>query len=391
MGRDRRLLIRNGVLALPAGPMRADLLCEGHRIVAIGRELHSEGAIEFDATELTAGPGFVDIHVHGGGGQSFFIGDPGQVIAYAEWAPRNGVTSFLISTIGDDDLRTIEMLQMLAPTVGTPDHAEPLGFHLEGPFISPARKGAFHDEHLRIPASSEYDRYQEAAGGLIRQVTLAPELAGGLGLATVIALSGAVSAMGHTDATAEQARRSFECGISHVTHLFNAMRPIHHREGGAAVASLLDGNVTCELICDGAHLSADTIRLAYRILGPNRTVVVTDNLSIAGTEMRTGSFNTDPIKVRGAAAIRKDGTLVGSVATMDRHFRNAVAFLEIDLPTAFRLCSTNPARVAGVSHRKGALAHGMDADIVLVDASLEVAATICRGQVAYLRDPIRFH
>src|ERR1035437_2551599 len=134
MGTDRRLLIRNGVLALPAGPKRADLLCEGHRIVAIGRELHSEGAIEFDATELPAGPGFVDIHVHGGGGQSFFIGDPGQVIAYAEWAPRNGVTSFLISTIGDDDLRTIEMLQMLAPTVGTPDHAEPLGFHLEGPF-----------------------------------------------------------------------------------------------------------------------------------------------------------------------------------------------------------------------------------------------------------------
>ncbi len=389
MGTDRRLLIRNGVLALPAGPMRADLLCEGPRIVAIGRELRSEGAAELDAAALTVGPGFVDVHVHGGGGQSFFMSDPGQVTAYAEWAPRNGVTAFLVSTVGDDDLRTIEMLQMLALAMGQANHAEPLGFHLEGPFISAARKGAFPEELLRTPASPEYDRYQEAAGGLIRQVTLAPELPGGLGLATNIALSGAVAAMGHTDATAEQARRGFECGISHVTHLFNAMRPVHHREGGAAVAALLEGTVTCELICDGAHLSPDTIRLAYRVLGPNRAVVVTDNLSIAGTKLKAGSFNTAPIRVRGATAVRRDGTIVGSVATMDRHFRNVVAFLDIDLPTAFRICSTNPARVAGVSDRKGVLAHGMDADIVLVDASLEVAATICRGQLAYLRDPFR--
>lgn len=389
MGMDRRLLIRNGVLALPAGPMRADLLCEGHRIVAIGRELHSDGAAELDAAELTVGPGFVDVHVHGGGGQSFFMSDPGQVTAYAEWAPRNGVTSFLVSTVGDDDSRTIEMLQGLALAFGDGSHAQPLGFHLEGPFISPARKGAFPEEFLRIPASIEFERYQEAAGGLIRQVTLAPELPGGLGLATGIALSGAVSAMGHTDATAEQARRGFDCGVSHVTHLFNAMRPVHHREGGAAIAALLDGNVTCELICDGAHLSADAVRLAYRALGPNRTVIVTDNLSIAGTTMKTGSFNTSPIKVRGATAVRPDGTIVGSVATMDQHFRNAVAFLDIDLPTAFRICSTNPARVGGASDRKGMLSHGMDADIVLLDASLEVAATVCRGQLAYLRDPVR--
>lgn len=391
MGMDRRLLIRNGVLALPAGPMRADLLCEGHRIVAIGRDLRSDGAAELDAAELTMGPGFVDIHVHGGGGQSFFMSDPGQVTAYAEWAPQNGVTSFLVSTIGDDAPRTIEMLQMLALGFGNGNKAEALGFHLEGPFISPARKGAFPEEFLRIPAAPEYERYQEAAGGRIRQVTLAPELPGGLGLATSIALSGAVSAMGHTDATAEQARRGFDCGVRHVTHLFNAMRPIHQREGGAAVAALLDGSVTCELICDGAHLSPDTIRLAYRVLGPNRTVVVTDNLSIAGTSQKSGSFNTAPIKVRGATAVRPDGTIVGSIATMDQHFRNVVNFLEIDLPTAFRICSTNPARVTGVSDRKGVLAHGMDADLVLVDASLEVVATVCRGQLAYLRDPVRLH
>ena len=124
-------------------------------------------------------------------------------------------------------------------------------------------------------------------------------------------------------------------------------------------------------------------------MGPNRTVVVTDNLSIAGTGKKSGSFNTAPIKVRGATAVRPDGTIVGSVATMDQHFRNVVRFLDIDLPTAFRICSTNPARVAGASDRKGALAHGMDADIVLVDGSLDVAATVCRGRLSYLREPVR--
>ena len=195
--------------------------------------------------------------------------------------------------------------------------------------------------------------------------------------------------MGHTDATAEQARRGFDCGIKHVTHLFNAMRPIHHRDGGAAVAALLEGNVTCELICDGDHLAPDTVRLAYKILGPNRTVIVTDNLPIAGTAEKSGSFNTARIKVRGSTAVRRDGTIVGSVATMDRHFRNAVSFLDIDIPTAFRLCSTNPARVAGVDDRKGRLDHGMDADIVLLDSSLDVAATVCRGRVAYCREEAR--
>jgi N-acetylglucosamine-6-phosphate deacetylase len=380
-----RLLIKNGVLAAAPAPKLADVLCEGPRIVAIGRNIRADGAQVLDAAGLTIGPGFIDVHVHGGGGSSFFTRDPQRVRDYGRWAPRNGVTSFLISTVGRDDADTLETLWGLAPTVGQNSGAEPLGFHLEGPFINPVRKGAFPPDFLRAPARDEFARYQDAAGGMIRQVTMAPELPLALELATAIAVSGAIPSMGHTDATSIQALVGFEAGIRHVTHLYNAMRPIHQREGGPVVAALLQNNVTCELICDGAHVAPELLRLAYNALGPARTVVVTDNLHIAGTELESGEFGGENIVVSGSKAVRTDGTIVGSVSTMDQHFRNTVAFLGIDLSTAFRLCAANPARVAQAQERKGVIERGMDADIVLLDPEMQVAATICRGEIAYRR------
>ena len=386
---EHQLAIRNGMLALPAGPTRADILLEGGQIVAIGRDLDAPGARTFEAGGLTVGPGFIDVHVHGGGGYSFFSRDPANVGAYAAWAPRNGVTGFLVSTVGRNADETVRTFRALAPTIGRTAGAEALGFHMEGPFINPERKGAFHASMLRAPSIAEFVAFQEAAAGQLRQVTFAPELPGALDLARAIRASGAIPAIGHTDATAGEARAGFEAGARHVTHLFNAMRPLHQREGGPIVACLLEDDATCELICDGAHVAPEVLRLAYRVLGPARTVIVTDNLNIAGTNQAGGTFGGERVEVSGATAMRTDGTIVGSVATMDEHFRNAVDFLGVDVPTAFRLCSTNPARVAGVQGRKGALERGMDADIVLLDANLRVTATICRGKIAFNADPSR--
>ncbi len=381
-----RLLVRRGLLALPGGPARADILCAGHQIISIGRDLKSTGVEEFDASGLTLGPGLVDLHVHGGGGHAFFTHEAARIAAYAQWAPRNGVTSFLVSTIGRDADDTASRLQALRPAIGgQPGAAEPLGFHLEGPFINPQRRGAFDSALRRPPDQAELARYQESAGGLIRQVTLAPELPAALDLVAGCRATGAVAAMGHTDATAQQARRGFEAGITHVTHLYNGMRPIHQREGGPIVAALLDQSVTCELICDGAHVAPEVLRLSYGVLGPRRTVVVTDNLHLAGTDAQAGQFAGRPVTVEGPHAVRDDGVIVGSVATMDQHLRNTVSMLGVDLPTAFRLCSTNPSRVAGAARRKGGLDIGMDADIVMLDADLNVAATVCRGRLAYRR------
>lgn len=380
---SRHLLIRNGVLALASGPLRADILCHEGRIVAIGHDLREPEATVIDATGLTAGPGLIDVHVHGGGGHSFFTQDPERIRAYARWAPANGVTSFLVSTVGRDAGDTEAIFAGLSPTVGTTQGAEVLGFHMEGPFINPLRQGAFPKEMLRPPVREEYLRFQDAASGHIRQVTLAPELPLALDLAVAISSSGAIPAMGHTDATVVQARAGFESGVRHVTHLFNAMRPLHQREGGPIVAALLQDSATCELICDGAHVSPETLQMAYRILGPARSVVVTDNLHLAGVADETGRFAGEEVTVSGGKAAKADGTIVGSVETMDQHFRNTMEFLGIDVGTAFRLCATNPARVAGASNRKGQLDRGMDADIVLLDSDFRVRITVCRGEIAF--------
>ncbi len=382
---SRHLLIRNSVLALASGPLKADVLCHAGRIVAIGHNLVEPEAETIDASGLTAGPGLIDVHVHGGGGHSFFTRDPERIRAYAKWAPANGVTSFLVSTVGRDAADTEGIFSSLAPLVGQTDGAEVLGFHMEGPFINPLRQGAFPKEMLRPPVREEFLRFQEAAGGHIRQVTMAPELPLALELAVAISGSGAVPAMGHTDATVEQCRAGFDSGIRHVTHLFNAMRPIHQREGGPVVAALLQDQATCELICDGAHVGRETLQMAYRVLGPSRAVVVTDNLHLAGMAAETGRFAGEEVTVSGGKAAKADGTIVGSVETMDQHFRNTMDFLGIDLGTAFRMCSTNPARVAGAANRKGHLDRGMDADIVLLDAECRVQKTICRGELVYDR------
>lgn len=380
---SRALLLRNGVLALPSGPSRADLLCRDGRIVAIGGGLQDGDAQVVNASGLTIGPGFVDVHVHGGGGHSFFTRDAQRIRDYAMWAPRNGVTSFLVSTVGRDAEDTVAIFAALAPAVHDTAGAEVLGFHLEGPFINPVRNGAFPRDMLRAPVREEFLRFQAAANGHIRQVTIAPELPLALDLAGAISASGAIPAMGHTDANTDQCRAGFDSGIRHVTHLFNAMRPVHQREGGPIVAALLEDNATCELICDGAHVDPAPLLMAYRVLGPHRTVIVTDNLHLAGMGADSGKFAGEEVTVSNGKAAKADGTIVGSVETMDQHFRNAMRFLGVSVVTAFRLCATNPARIAGAANRKGQLERGMDADLVLLDGDLNVRMTICRGEVAF--------
>lgn len=384
-----RLLIRGGTLVTPAGLVHADLECAPPSIAAIGPGHDGAPGSVVDAGGLLVAPGFVDIHVHGGGGHSFFTRDPAAIHAYSEWAPRHGVTSFLVSTVGRDAEETEIALAAMAPHLASAPGAEPLGFHLEGPFVNPARRGAFELATLRPPSRDEFAAWQGAARGQVRQVTIAPELPGALGVVRDVAASGAVAAMGHTDATSEEARAGFAAGIRHVTHLFNAMRPLHQREGGPIAAALLDAAVTCELICDGEHVAPDVLRLAYSVLGPDRMVVVTDNLAMAGTQAAGGRFGAEEITVSGAKAVKPDGTIAGSVAPMDQHFRNAMAFLGIDVATASRLCSANPARVVGARGRKGAIEPGYDADLVLLDRENRVVATICRGRLAYCAEPGR--
>ncbi len=339
-----------------------------------------------DGRALLVAPGYIDIHVHGGGGFDLMTDDPEQVRGYARWAVTHGVTSFLISTSGRDHAEILHRLRALAPVIGRPGpgEARALGFHLEGPYINPARKGAFDPRWLRPPNVREYEDLFEASGGTVRQVTLAPELPGADDLIRAVVKSGAVAAMGHTDATYEQALRAIDLGVSHVTHCFNAMRPFSHRDPGALGAVMTSDAVTAELIGDGAHVDFAAARLLVRAKGAGKIVLITDGMPLCGTPDGEGEWEGVPIRVEGGKAVRAtDGTIIGGTTPLDQIIRNAAQHLGVRLEDALDLASGNAATALGLGEEYGYLVPDCAADFILLDDDLRVMETWTAGARVY--------
>ncbi len=217
------------------------------------------------------------------------------------------------------------------------------GFHLEGPYINPARKGAFDPRWLRAPSVREYEELFEASGGAIRQMTLAPELPGADDLIRAVVASGAVAAMGHTDATYEQAIHAVELGVSHITHCFNAMRPFSHRDPGVLGAAMTSDALTAELIGDGAHVDYAAAQVLLRAKGEDHVVLVTDGMPLAGTPDGEGEWEGVPIRVEGGKAVRvADGTIIGGVTPLDQMVRNAAKYMSVSRARALDMASMAP-------------------------------------------------
>ncbi len=377
-------MIRNARLVLAGGVTPGSLRFDQHGITSVapdGADLPTGDAEIIDAAGCYLAPGLIDVHVHGGGGFDLMTDDPEEVRAYARWVVRYGVTSFLVSTSGRDHAEILRRLRALAPVVGRePGAARVLGFHLEGPYINPARKGAFDARWLRTPSADEYRELFEASGGAIRQMTLAPELPGADDLIRTLVESGAVAAMGHTDATYEQARRAIELGATHVTHCFNAMRPFSHRDPGVLGAVMQSDAVTAELIGDGAHVDYAAARVLLRAKGAERVVLVTDGMPLAGTADGEGEWEGERIRVDGGKAVRDDGTIVGGVTMLDQMVRNAARYMGVERDDALRMASSNAARAIGVGETFGSLAPGRAADFVLLDDDLHVVETWVAGE-----------
>jgi len=354
----------------------------GDTIAAIGagspphRPDHILGAV-------TVVPGFVDTHVHGGGGSSFSAGAE-QTATAAALHRRHGTTTLLASLVSeapDDLLRQVRELatQVRADLIA--------GIHLEGPWLSAKRCGAHDPVLLRDPEPGELRRVLDAGAGAIRMVTLAPERAGGLEAIRHVVDAGAVAAVGHTEATYSQTCAAIDAGATVGTHLFNAMRPIHHREPGPVIALLEDPRVTVEVIADGVHIDAALYRHVTRSAGPHRVSLVTDAMAAAG--MSDGAYRIGPLAVDvadGVAHLAGTETIAGSTATMDRLFRFAVAHsighdgLHRDeaLALAVRQSSINPARALGLPCP--ALQPGTSANLVVLDTELAVSAVLYRGE-----------
>ncbi|GIV96023.1 MAG: N-acetylglucosamine-6-phosphate deacetylase [Herpetosiphonaceae bacterium] len=346
-------------------------------------------AIDLSGAIVT--PGFVDVHTHGGGGFSHNTGDSEEILAYARWAATTGTTAFLIGVVGapggipEAQLRAaVEAIERGGPG------AEATGIHLEGPYINPARRGAHAPAWLRTPSLAEADQLLELARGHLSLITIAPELPGAPAMIRRLREAGVTISIGHTDATYEQARDAIPLGITHATHCFNAMRPLHHREPGALGAIVEADEVRGELIADNVHVHPAAARILIRALGPQRTIVVTDALACAGyAEGSSFTFAGQPARVIDGVARLEDGTITGSALTMDQALRNIVRYTGVSLHEAVGMLSLNPARSAGIADRKGMLRPGYDADLLIFDGDLHLQATICRGRLVFASESWR--
>lgn len=364
-----------------------DVTVEDGRIVTVGSPQGRPGKI-IDAAGMLIAPGFIDVHTHGGGGFNLHTTAPEEIHAYARWAPSTGVTSFLIGVVGTPgDLPQPQLEAAVAGIQHWQEGAEPLGIHLEGPYINERRRGAHLPSWLRAPNADETARVLALTDGHLRIVTLAPELPGASQMIRQLVDAGVRVSIGHTDATYEQAVEAIQLGASHMTHCCNAMRPLHQRDPGPLSAVAQAPRVYGELIADGVHVHPAMMYVVVKILGPERTIVITDALAAAGLDDATFEFAGQPARVISGVARLADGTITGSVLTMDRALRNILRMTPVTLREAIGMLTRNPAHAASALERKGSLSRGCDADLVLLDQSLELQATICCGSVAYASDP----
>jgi len=350
------------------------------------------GDVVIDAGDRIVGPGFVDLHVHGGDGYDAMDATPEALAGLTAFHARHGTTSLLPTTVAAPAEQIHRALQAIAEVMaGPPEGARVLGAHVEGPFLSQAKRGAHLAAHVR-PPDRDHDRWLFEHRATIRRLTLAPELPGALDLMRELRQSGVLISLGHSTAGEEWVARAVLAGATHVTHLFNAMSTLEKvgalRRVGLAEVALLRDDLTVEVIADGLHLPMALLQLIVRVKGVAATALVTDAMRAAGLpEGRyvLGSEDGMGVTVRDGMAVTDEGGLAGSITTMDELVRNAVRHLGLSLSQALQMASLTPARILGVTGRVGEVAVGKEADLVILDRELQVAATMVGGRLVYER------
>lgn len=381
-------LIHAGQALTPMGEIAdAGILIRETVIEAIGpREGMSlpADATEISATNKSAIPGFVDVHIHGAGGRDVMEGSNEALSTVAKTVARHGTTSMVATTVtasADDICRSCEGIAKYIATQheGPGPRAKVLGIHFEGPFLSEIRRGVHPAEWLRLPSAELLERFVAAAGGKALMLTIAPELLGAIPCIDAAIKAGLVVGIGHTDATYEQARLAMAHGAHHAVHVYNAMRPFSHRDSGVIGAVLTTPDVTAELIADGVHVEEAAMRLLLQAKSANYVILVSDGISATGMPDGKYMLGQMEVTVSGGVCRNSEGKLAGSTLTLDRALRNVVA-LGKSFEDATRMLTLNPAGLLGLEFKKGALRAGADADILLLDDELQLTSVWIRGE-----------
>lgn len=372
------LLLVGGRVVTPDGVLDPGWLSTSGRVItglgAGAAPSEADGVTDVNGSWVL--PGFVDIHCHGGGGADYSDPDPEKVRLAALTHRRAGTTTSLASLVSRPVSELVDQVAALADLVTDGEFA---GIHLEGPFLSKARCGAHDPAVLRAPEPAVIDKLLTAGRGTVRMVTIAPELDGGLNAIRQLTEAGVTVAIGHTDAVEEQVRPAIDAGATVATHLYNGMRPLHHREPGAVGTLLDDERITIELICDLRHVAPTAVRIAARHAGVERTVLVTDAMSAA--RMPDGAYrlgNLEVTVIDGTPRLA-DGSIAGSTLTSGGAFRNFVYYAGMTMNEALAATTSTPAALLGLGDQIGALRTGHQADLVVLDSDLRVQRVLCRG------------
>jgi N-acetylglucosamine-6-phosphate deacetylase len=340
--------------------------------------------VDFGDAVLT--PGFIDIHMHGGAGLDVMRASTTELPRLGEFLITHGVTGYFPTTVAAPLDATYASLGRLADAIeallgsnGSGIHARPLGIHLEGPFLSHKRRGVHPPEYLVTPTVEIFDRLWQAARGHVRMLTIAPEIPGAMEVIAEAARRNVCVSIGHSDAELPVARQAVKAGAHHATHTFNAMRPLDHRDPGIIGEVLSDDTISADLIADGIHVSPEVVKVFLQAKGYERAVLITDAISATG--MPDGRYQLGPIEVDVKdGKCTANGSLAGSVLTMDRAVRNVTQFSNWNLREAVRAATLNPARAVGLSATYGALVPGNVADFLVLTPSGDVVKTIVAGR-----------
>lgn len=382
---SNRLLISNVTIVNDTDlPFKGDVFIANGRIMKVGNELieQAEQYIDGKGKDWLLFPGYIDMHIHGSAGSDAMDATEQALHQISRSLVQEGVTGYLATTMTQAQASIEQALKTIAQFENDEDEATLLGVHVEGPYVSPKRAGAQPVDYMILPSIEQFAYWQKLSHNRIKQITVAPELEGGIAFIEALHKQGVIVSIGHSDATFEEVDRAVAVGVRQATHLYNQMRPFHHRNPGVVGGVLLENTVKVEIIADFVHCHPMSIQLAYRLKGAAGIILITDAMRAKGLQYGNYDLGGQTVHVTASGAHLPNGALAGSILTMEQAVKNMKAVTNCSLSELVAMSSANAAQQLQLC-KKGRIAKGFDADVILLDQQLNVEKTICRGKVVF--------